>query len=88
MTGYVPVNGYQNSKTFHTSPVYNPKSVNVMQAWFVDEDYIPAFDIRLLAGRNFSRDFLTDSMGIIINETAAKLLLPIALLVKTVCLKG
>ncbi len=74
MTGYVPVNGYLNSKTFHPSPVYNPKSVIVMQAWFVDEDYIPALDIRLLAGRNFSRDFLSDSMGIIINEAAAKLL--------------
>ena len=45
-----------------------------MQIWTVDENYIPTLDMHMIKGRNFSKDFLTDSTGIIINEAAAKLL--------------
>jgi len=39
----------------------------------VDYDFIDVFDIKLVAGRNFSRDFGTDpDDAVIINETAAK----------------
>jgi putative ABC transport system permease protein len=39
----------------------------------VDHDFIPAFHIELLAGRNFSKDFPTDEKeGFIINEAAVK----------------
>ncbi|MCB0609851.1 MAG: ABC transporter permease [Lewinellaceae bacterium] len=44
-----------------------------MQNWRVDEDYVPTLGLEMAAGRNFSRDFPTDSTGLIINETAAKL---------------
>lgn len=39
---------------------------------FADEDFLPAYKIKLIAGRNFSRDFATDSSAYILNETAAK----------------
>jgi putative ABC transport system permease protein len=45
-----------------------------VQVWAVDENYIPTLDMKMVRGRNFSRDFKTDSLGIIINESAAKLL--------------
>jgi putative ABC transport system permease protein len=39
----------------------------------VDYDFIDVFDIKLIAGRNFSRDFSTDpDDAVIINETAAE----------------
>jgi putative ABC transport system permease protein len=38
----------------------------------VDEDYIPTLGMTLVAGRNFSSEFGTDSSGIIVNETTAK----------------
>ncbi len=38
----------------------------------VDHDFIDAFGLRLLAGRNFSRKMSTDGDGIIINRTAMK----------------
>ena len=74
MTGYLPVNNYRNSETYFTSSTLHPvTSINV-QAWTVDENYIPALGLQLLQGRNFSERFPTDSMGMIINEAAAKFL--------------
>jgi len=40
----------------------------------VDYDYIPNYEVQLLAGRNFSKDFKTDEKAILLNETAAQLL--------------
>ena len=74
MTGYLPVNGYRNDKTFHPSPVIDPNSAIGIQTWSVDENYLPTLDIQLLKGRNFSPEFLTDSTGLILNEAAAHLL--------------
>ncbi|HEY4156155.1 MAG TPA: FtsX-like permease family protein, partial [Puia sp.] len=38
----------------------------------VDYDFIPTYGIRLLAGRNFSREFGTDTAGFVLNESAIK----------------
>ena len=40
----------------------------------VDYDFLPSFDLKLKAGRNFSKDFPTDEKGVLLNESAAKLL--------------
>ena len=40
--------------------------------YHVDENYIPTLGMKIISGRNFSKDFATDSTGIILNETAAK----------------
>jgi putative ABC transport system permease protein len=40
--------------------------------YHVDENYIPTFDMKMASGRNFSKEFVTDSTAMIINETAAK----------------
>jgi len=40
----------------------------------VDYDFLPSFDLKLTAGRNFSKDFPTDEHGVLLNEAAAKLL--------------
>lgn len=43
--------------------------------YFVDYDYIPQYNLKLSAGRAFSRDFPTDStQAMVINEAAAKML--------------
>jgi putative ABC transport system permease protein len=40
----------------------------------VDHDYIPTYNINMAAGRNFSRNFATDTSNFLINETVAKTL--------------
>ena len=40
----------------------------------VDEDYLKTFQMKIVRGREFSKDFSTDSSAIIINEAGAKLL--------------
>lgn len=40
----------------------------------VDYDFVPSFDVQLKAGRNFSKDFPTDTKAVMLNESAARLL--------------
>jgi len=35
-----------------------------------DYDFIDLFDLKMIAGRNFSREFPSDDMGLLLNETA------------------
>lgn len=74
MSGYLPVNYNRNGNTYFTSPALEPITAINMQAWTVDENYVPALGLKILQGRNFSQQFPTDSTGVIINEAAAKFL--------------
>ena len=40
----------------------------------VDYDFIPGYEIKMAAGRNFSKDFSSDSNAAILNETAVRML--------------
>ncbi|WAC10590.1 ABC transporter permease [Dyadobacter pollutisoli] len=42
------------------------------QFWVADENYIETLGIKLIAGRNFSRDRTTDAKAVIINQKLAK----------------
>lgn len=39
-----------------------------------DYDFIPSYDIKMAAGRNFSRAFATDTAGFVMNEATVKVL--------------
>jgi len=50
------------------------KQVANLDLYFVDFDYIPHYQIQMVAGRPFSREFLTDStQSMILNEAAVKM---------------
>lgn len=74
ISGYLPVNYNRNNDAFFDSPALDQKNAMSMQDWSVDENYIPTLAIKLMQGRNFSKQFPTDSAGVIINEAAAKFL--------------
>ena len=75
ISSFLPVSGSSRSEeTFSKEAVMTTEQAFGMQQWRVDHDYIPTMGMELVQGRNFSREFSTDSSAIIINETTARTL--------------
>ncbi|MDN3655932.1 ABC transporter permease [Ferruginibacter paludis] len=72
-SGYLPA-GPSDNNNFFVSPEQNPGQMIKTLRYDVDENYIATLGIHLQAGRNFSKDFSTDSSAVILNETAAKVM--------------
>lgn len=71
---FLPVgNTARSSNNVSKQEVVDANSSFNVQAWAVDEDYVPTIGLQLLKGRNFSKNF-TDDRSVIINETTAKML--------------
>lgn len=74
LSSFLPVSSSRNDISFSSSPVMDPKTGLNMQRWTVDYDYIKTMGMEIVQGRNFSKEFGSDSLGTIINETAAQIL--------------
>jgi putative ABC transport system permease protein len=74
-SGYLPVNNSsRNDNTFFKDATPDINRGLNMQVWTIDPEYIPLMGMEMVKGRNFSREFGTDSGAIILNESAVKLL--------------
>jgi putative ABC transport system permease protein len=74
-SAYLPVtNSSRNDNTYSKDAVMNEKNGIDMQTWRIDYDYINTMGMQIIKGRNFSKDFGSDSTAVIINETTAKFL--------------
>ncbi|MCQ6956889.1 ABC transporter permease [Mucilaginibacter aquariorum] len=74
MTGFLPTNGWRNTRIYFKDASFDQKKSLFPQSWEVDADYIPTMDMKMAAGRNFSKEMMTDSSAVILNEAAAKFL--------------
>jgi putative ABC transport system permease protein len=72
MSGYLPTSPNRNDDAIFLSPDLDIKKSISMQTWPVDDQYIPVLGMKMVQGRNFSKDFLTDSTGVIVNEAALR----------------
>ena len=70
VSGYKPA-GPTNGNNFLVYPNGQENSVMRTNRFDVDEQYISTFGMQIIAGRNFSKSFPTDSSAVIINEAAA-----------------
>jgi putative ABC transport system permease protein len=52
----------------------DPSKAVVLTNFYIDDNYIPTLGMEIKEGRNFSKDFPTDSLGVILNESAVKVL--------------
>jgi putative ABC transport system permease protein len=74
MSSFLPVsNSSRNDNTFSKEAVMNSQNSVSMQRWSIDYDYIKTLDMQIVKGRNFSKDFGSDSAAMILTETTAKL---------------
>ncbi len=74
ISGYLPVsNSSRNSTVFWKKGSRAPEASVNMQTWAVDHDYIKTLGMEIVQGRNFSKEFPSDSSAIILNEHAARL---------------
>jgi putative ABC transport system permease protein len=73
ISGFLPVTSTnRNDNTFSTTQIMDAKNGFDMQTWAVDYDYIKTLGMQIMKGRNFSKDFGSDSSAVIINESLAK----------------
>ncbi len=71
VSNYLPA-GPTGNNNYIVSADNNPSQMQKTLRYDVDYEYIPTLGMEMAAGRNFSRDYATDSSAVIINETAAK----------------
>lgn len=71
VTGYLPIPSWRGSSSYFKGRAAKLENVIMTNNWRVDHDYIETLQMELVAGRNFSTEFPTDSMAVIINETMA-----------------
>ncbi|MFT6319199.1 MAG: putative ABC transport system permease protein [Granulosicoccus sp.] len=74
-SSFLPLEGGSRSYfVFHPEHKTAAADQVQLQTWTVDEDYVNTLNINLINGRDFNLEIATDSMGVILNETAAQAL--------------
>ena len=71
---FLPTPSTRSNSSFFKEGALSQESAIQMQEWDVDHDYLPTLDIELVAGRNFDKNFVSDSTAILINEAALPVL--------------
>ena len=74
ISSFLPTPSSRSDYTYYREGFNNQEDAVNMQRWLVDYDYLETLDIKLKAGRDFSKERMTDSTAIIINETAVSLM--------------
>ena len=73
LTGFLPTPSNRSDSPLFPEGKFDQKNAVSSQIWPVDHDYISTLGMKILQGRDFSREFGSDSSGIILNETAVKI---------------
>ena len=75
VSSYLPTPSARSGVTFFPKDgIENPENALVIENWRIDHDYLATLDLEILAGRDFQRQFATDSSAIIFNESAVAML--------------
>jgi putative ABC transport system permease protein len=74
LSGFLPTGIARQPDAVFRNKTPDPKNALFTEIWPIDEDYLPTMGMGLASGRNFSSQFATDSLAVIINQTAARML--------------
>ncbi len=72
ISNYLPVSSSRNNTSVLPEGERDNIRATSMQNWVVDYDYINTLKMKIIQGRNFSRDHSTDTEATIINQAAAR----------------
>ena len=71
VSGYIPAANVASDNPYVREDATSPDEAVSTQNWRVDYDYASTYDLEIVAGHFFDRKLASDSMGVVINETAA-----------------
>jgi putative ABC transport system permease protein len=74
LSGFLPTGVVRAPDGVFRNKTPDPKNALFTEVWPIDEDYLNTMGMGIAKGRNFSGRLSTDSSGVIINETAARML--------------
>ncbi|MFY0592666.1 ABC transporter permease [Roseivirga sp.] len=72
LSGFLPTPSNNNMNVFLKGVVPKDDNQVLSSNWTIDYEYLETMGMEIVQGRNFSREFPTDSLGIIMNEAALK----------------
>ncbi len=72
-SGFLPSPSERNNGSVWRDGIITNEPL-VLTHFFIDTSYLQTFEIKIIRGRGFSRDFSTDSASVVINQAAVKLL--------------
>lgn len=79
LSSFLPTPSARNGITFFVEGAFvdgtmkSEKAV-IIGKWRIDHDYVSTLELEIIAGRDFDRQFTTDSSGLILNESAVTML--------------
>ncbi|MFA6088094.1 ABC transporter permease [Mucilaginibacter sp.] len=74
LSGFLPTGVVRAPDAVFRNKTSDPKNALFTEVWPIDEDYINTMGMGIAKGRNFSKQFSTDSLAVIVNQTAARML--------------
>jgi putative ABC transport system permease protein len=72
ISSFLPVPSNRNSSAVFPEGQLANKNSTTLQNWRVDYDYIKTLGMKIIKGRDFSREFSTDKTAVIINQQTAR----------------
>jgi len=73
VTSYLPTPSSRNSNAHFLGRNPNPEGTQVLQTWYVDHDFTETMGMKMVAGRDFSREHPGDSSAVVINQQAVEI---------------
>jgi len=70
LSSYLPTPSARNGITFFRDGSFESTKAVIIGHWRVDYDYVPTLGLEIITGRNFDRQFATDSSSLLLNESA------------------
>lgn len=74
LSSFLPTPSARSNSSFFREGAEEQEDALNMQIWGVDHDYVSTLNMEIIAGRDFDKQFSTDSTAIVLNESAVAIL--------------